>query len=195
MNHADTAVRETGRGLSTMDLVQIGIFAALIAICSWISIPAAVPFTMQTFAVFMAALVLGGKRGMLAVLDYLLMGAIGVPVFHGFTGGIGIILGSTGGYIVGFILTTMIMWALEKPARQNTVIRAVSMVAGLLACYALGTAWFMLVYARANGAISLMTALGWCVFPFVIPDLLKIALAWMVSPLIRRAIQAGGQGR
>ena len=87
----------------TYDMVYIGIFTVLIAVCSWISIPAAVPFTLQTFGVFMAVEVLGGKRGTMAVLVYILMGAVGLPVFAGFQGGIGIIFNTTGGYIVGFL--------------------------------------------------------------------------------------------
>ena len=81
----------------TLDMVYIALFAVLIAVCSWISIPTTVPFTLQTFGVFVTVGVLGGKRGSLAVLIYLLLGAIGVPVFAGFTGGMGIMLGNTGG--------------------------------------------------------------------------------------------------
>ena len=73
----------------TYDLVYIAVFAVVMAVCSWISIPAQVPFTLQTFGVFMAVGVLGGKRGTLAVLVYVLLGAVGVPVFAGFSGGIG----------------------------------------------------------------------------------------------------------
>ena len=91
----------TATRTKTYDMVYIAVFAVLIAICSWISIPMTVPFTLQTFGVFMAVGVLGGKRGSLAVLIYILLGAIGVPVFSGFTGGIGVILNSTGGYIAG----------------------------------------------------------------------------------------------
>ena len=174
--------------LSTKDLVYTGIFVALIAVCSWISVPTTVPFTLQTFAVFMAVLVLGGKRGTLAVVVYILLGAVGVPVFANFTGGAGILLGMTGGYIIGFILTALIMWGMEKIAGGNTFLRIAGMLLGLLACYAAGTAWFIAVYARENGAVGVMTALGWCVFPFIIPDLVKIALAWLVSPVIRKAI-------
>ena len=81
-------------------LVLTGIFAAVVAVCSWISIPAQVPFTLQTFGVFMAVGVLGGKRGTMAVLVYVLLGAVGVPVFAGFSGGIGALLGNSGGYII-----------------------------------------------------------------------------------------------
>lgn len=172
----------------TRDLVLTAIFAALIAICSWISIPAAVPFTLQTFGVFMAVEMLGGKRGSLAVLVYLLLGAVGLPVFAGFTGGMGIIMGSTGGYIVGFLFGALVMWLIETLLPRSTVTSILSMLAGLLVCYALGTAWFMLVYAKDNGPVGLMTVLGWCVFPFIIPDLVKIALAWLLSRRLRRYV-------
>ena len=184
----ETSGIEARRGLSTRDIVFTGIFAALMAVCSWISIPTAVPFTLQTFAVFVSVLVLGGKLGTLAVMVYILLGAAGVPVFANFTGGMGIILGSTGGYIVGFILTALIMWGMEGLGRRNAAWRILSMILGLLACYVLGTIWFMAVYSKANGAIGVMTALGWCVFPFIIPDLIKIAIAWAVSPVLKKAV-------
>ena len=88
--------------IKTLDMVYIAVFAVLIAICTWISIPAVVPFTMQTFAIFLTVGVLGGKRGSLAILIYLLLGAIGMPVFSGFQSGISAILGKTGGYRIYF---------------------------------------------------------------------------------------------
>ena len=184
------AVTKHRQGLETRDIVFAGIFTALIAVCSWISIPTAVPFTLQTFAVFMAVLVLGGKLGTISVIVYIILGAIGVPVFANFTGGMGILLGSTGGYIVGFILTALVMWGFERFGRGNLPMQIVGMLLGLVACYALGTVWFMVVYGKANGAISVMTALGWCVFPFIIPDLIKIAVACAISPVLRKAIQS-----
>ena len=89
----------------TYDLVYIAVFAVLMAVCSWISVPTAVPFTLQTFAVFMAVGVLGGRRGTMSVALYIILGAVGVPVFAGMTGGIGILTGTTGGYIVGFLFS------------------------------------------------------------------------------------------
>ena len=88
----------------TYDLVYIAVFAVLMAVCSWISVPTAVPFNLQTFAVFMAVGVLGGRRGTMSVALYIILGAVGVPVFAGMTGGIGILTGTTGGYIVGYFL-------------------------------------------------------------------------------------------
>ena len=172
----------------TYDMAYIAIFAVLMAICSCISIPMAVPFTLQTFGVFMAVGVLGGKRGSLAVLIYILLGAIGVPVFAGFSGGIGVILNTTGGYIVGFLFSALVMWGMEALLGRKPVIQISSMVLGLIVCYALGTAWFMVVYARNTGAVGLGTVLGWCVIPFIIPDLVKIALAFVLSRKIRKYV-------
>ena len=90
-------------GTKTLDIVYCAIGVALIAVCSWITVPMTVPFTLQTLAVFAVLLLLGGERGTIATLVYVLMGAIGIPVFAGFSGGLGILLGSTGGYIIGFI--------------------------------------------------------------------------------------------
>lgn len=172
----------------TYDMAYIAIFAVLMAVCSWISIPTTVPFTLQTFGVFMAVGILGGKRGTLSVLVYILLGAIGVPVFAGMSGGIGIILNSTGGYIVGFLLSALIMWGMEKLWGKKPVVQIISMVIGLAACYALGTIWFMMVYTRNTGAVGLGTVLGWCVIPFIIPDLVKIALAFVLSRRLRKYV-------
>lgn len=173
----------------TLDMVYIAMFAVVMAICSWISIPATVPFTLQTFGVFLAVGVLGGKRGSLSVLIYLLLGAIGVPVFAGFAGGLTAILGSTGGYIVGFLFSALVMWAMETLLGKKTWVLALSMVVGLVVCYAFGTAWFMTVYAKNTGAIGLMTALGWCVFPYIIPDVIKIVLALAICKRLAKAIR------
>lgn len=162
---------------SAKDMAYVAIMAVVIAICSWISIPTTVPFTLQTFAVFLAVGVLGGRRGTFAVLVFILLGAVGVPVFAGFQGGIGVLLGTTGGYIIGFLLSALLYWAMTRALGEKTPVMVAAMVLGLIVCYAFGTAWFMIVYARNAGAIGLGTALGWCVFPFVIPDLVKIALA------------------
>lgn len=175
--------------MRTVDMAYIAMFAVVMAVCAWISIPAAVPFTLQTLGVFLAVGMLGGKRGTLAVLIYLLLGAVGTPVFAGFNGGLGYMLGSTGGYIVGFLLSALTMWGFEAALGRKTWVLAVSMVLGLAVCYAFGTAWFMVVYAKNTGAIGLMTALGWCVIPYIVPDLVKIALALLLQKLLSAAIR------
>ena len=173
----------------TYDLVYISIFVVLIAICSWISIPLTVPVTLQTFGVFIAVGLLGGKRGTLAVLVYILMGAIGIPVFSGFTGGIGILAGTTGGYIVGFLFSALLMWGMEKLFGKDTKVLAGSMILGLAVCYAVGTLWFMAVYAASSGPVGILTVLGWCVFPFIIPDIAKIALALILTKRLSGVIR------
>lgn len=173
----------------TVDMAYIALFAVMIAVCSWISIPATVPFTLQTFGVFLAVGVLGGKRGTLAVLVYLLLGMVGLPVFAGFSGGMGCLLGSTGGYIVGFLFSALVMWAMERFLGKKPWVLALSMVLGLIVCYAFGTVWFMQVYAKTTGAIGLWTALGWCVFPYILPDLVKIVLAMVLCKRLAAAIR------
>ena len=172
----------------TYDMVYIAVFAVVMAVCSWISIPAQVPFTLQTFGVSMAVGVLGGKRGTIAVLVYILLGAIGIPVFAGFSGGIGALFGMSGGYIIGFLFSAIVMWGLENLIGRKPVMQIISMIAGLIVCYGFGTVWFMIVYARTTGAVGLATVLGWCVIPFIIPDLIKIALAFALSGRVRKHV-------
>ena len=170
------------------DLVYISIGAALIAICSWISIPTAVPFTLQTFAVFLLLCLLGGERGTIATLIYVLLGAVGVPVFAGFTGGVGVLFGNTGGYILGFILMGIIYIFLTKLFGNKNVMKIIALVLGLIVCYAFGTVWFMYVYMKNTGDVGLLTVLSWCVFPFIIPDIIKLVLAFGISKRVEPAI-------
>ena len=163
--------------MRTQELARAALFAALIAICSWISIPTAVPFTLQTFAVFLALGVLGGKLGTLSVAVYLLLGAVGLPVFAGFQGGLGALLGTTGGYLAGFLLTALTVWGAERRLGKSAPVFLVSCLAGLGLCYLFGTVWFAAVYASSSGPVGLAAVLGWCVAPFVLPDLAKLALA------------------
>ena len=192
------------RNSKLTDMILIGLFAALIAVCAQIQIPAAVPFTLQTFAIFLAVGLLGGKRGTVSVVIYILLGMVGLPVFAGFRGGIAALLGTTGGYIIGFIFSALLMWALEKPVSslfgketgadsKKNIFRkmagpAISMILGLIVCYIFGTAWFVIVYTNTKEPIGIMTALGWCVFPFIIPDLIKIALALVLTLRLRKFV-------
>lgn len=170
----------------TRDIVYMSVFTAMISICSWISIPASIPFTLQTMGVFMTVGLLGGKRGTLTVLTYILLGAIGVPVFAGLTGGVSVLLGTTGGYIIGFLLSALLMWGIETIMGRNQIVLAFSMIAGLIVCYVFGTAWFMMIYTQHSGVIGLSTVLGWCVIPFIIPDLIKIGVALFLTNRLKK---------
>ena len=171
---------------TTRDLVMTAFMSVIIAVCSWISIPiGTVPFTLQTFAVFLSMLVLGGKKGTFAVLVYIMLGAVGIPVFAEFTNGIGVILGTTGGYILGFIIIGLIYMLAEKLSDGNLIICIFSLVIGLLLCYAFGTAWFIKVYSKTE-EIDIVTALKWCVIPFIIPDIAKLGFAVLISGRIKK---------
>ena len=177
--------------LSVRDLAYMAIGAALIAVCSWLSIPFTVPFTLQSFAVCLLAALLGWKRGVLTVLVYMLLGAAGLPVFSGFKAGAGVLLGATGGYIVGFLLTALVIGLAADRFGAKVLPLALAMLLGMLLCYACGTAWFVVVYTRSSGPIGVWGALTWCVFPFLIPDALKCALALILARRLRPILNRG----
>ena len=176
--------------LRVKDVSLIALFASFIVVCSWISIPFVVPFTLQTFAVFLALIVLGGLRGTLSILTYILLGIIGLPVFANFNGGFAYLIGPTGGYIVGFLLTGLLMWALEKPfSKKNDGFLIISMLLGLIVCYACGTIWFRIVYLNKGNDITIMKVLFTCVIPFIIPDILKIVVALVIKNKLKKLIK------
>ena len=178
--------------LRTLDMAYIALFAVLMAVCAWITVPLPKPlvqFTLQTFAMFMALTTLGGRRGLYAMVVYLLLGAVGVPVFSGFRGGLGVLLDTTGGYIIGFAAAALVYWLLTAKLGDSLPVKIAACVLGLAVCYAFGTAWFMVVYAQNSGPVGLMTALGWCVFPYIIPDLVKLALAVLLSRRVKKFLK------
>ncbi|MGN1457838.1 MAG: biotin transporter BioY [Acutalibacteraceae bacterium] len=161
------------------DMVYVAVFAAIISVLAQISIPLGiiVPFTLQTLGVFIASAMLGWKRGTLSVILYVLLGVIGLPVFAGFSGGVSVLFGPTGGYIIGFIFTALAVGFMTDKLGRKLWVLAVSMVVGLLLCYIFGTAWFIILYNMQGKVMDLITALGYCVFPFLIADGLKIIVA------------------
>lgn len=180
--------KTTNSVFTTKEMVLMAMMAAVTAVCSWISVPAEVPFTLQTFAVFCTIGILGGYRGVFSILVYILLGAVGIPVFSGMKGGAGVLFGATGGYIIGFIFIALVCMAAEKVFGKHLAVSIAAMLVGLLVCYAFGTAWFMYIYTRKNGAVTLAKALRLCVIPFIIPDILKLILAVLVSGRIRKSI-------
>lgn len=171
---------KTNNFKNTKNLAQISMFAVIIALCSWLAIPSAVPFTMQTFAIFCSLGILGGKKGLMSIIIYIMLGLFGVPVFSGFKAGPTALFGATGGYIIGFIFFALVFWLITKVFGSKPFAVTFGMLAGLIVCYAFGTAWFIIIYTKTNAAVTLMTALSWCVIPFIVPDLLKLAAALFV---------------
>lgn len=184
MTNTTTATRWTAH-----ELCASALGAALIAVCAWISIPATVPFTLQTFAVFLVTALLGLKCGTLSVLVYLLLGMVGLPVFSGFQGGIGTLMGVTGGYLVGFIFIALSVGLLTKRFGRSFPVLVGSMVLGLLICYAFGSAWFLVLYTRSSGSIALGAVLAKCVLPFLPVDAVKILLAAFLTGRLKSVIR------
>ena len=174
------------------DIVLIALFSAIIVVCSFITIPAVVPFTLQTFAVFLCLNILGAKKGIISILIYILLGVAGLPVFSGFNGGIGALLNVTGGYIIGFIFSALIFWVITSVfnKKPRKIIKIIASFVALIGCYIFGTLWYVLLYIKNGDTISFISALTICVLPFIIPDVLKIILSVAIS---ERITKLGGE--
>ncbi len=173
--------------LHIKDMLQASLFGAVIAVCAFISVPFAVPFTLQLFAVFCAAALLGTRRAVLSVLIYILLGAAGLPVFSGFRGGFGVLFGATGGFVIGFVFCAFIEGLLVSRLGHGIHTLIFSMIAGLSACYVFGAFQYAYVTFGHLGRSELRAAFGICVLPFVVPDLLKIFLAAVISSRLYRS--------
>ena len=160
-------------------MVLCSLFAALTAICAWISIPLpAVSFTMQTFAVLLALGILGGRWGSMTILLYLLLGIIGLPVFAGFRGGAASLLEPTGGFLWGFLAGSLAYWLTERLGKLP------AMICALAVSYLCGSWWFS-VYA----GVGFLPAVTVCVLPWLIPDGIKLALAYGLSRRIGKHLK------
>lgn len=180
------------------DLVLIAISAALITVCSWISIPLGpVPFTLQTMAILAVMLTCGGRRGTISILVYLVMGACGIPVFAGFKGGVTSLIGPTGGFLVGFLIAGLIYWLLEKlifkklmtSTVKTWIFGAINSVIFEVVLYIVGVIWFMTVYAAKTGPIGLGAVMTMCVIPFIIPDIVKLIGAVIIGERARKLVK------
>ncbi|WP_295749667.1 biotin transporter BioY [uncultured Oscillibacter sp.] len=183
---------KTASQLRTKDLTLVALFTVLMAVCAWVSVPVPAPFvqfTMQTFAIFAALFSLGGKRGTYAVAAYLLLGAVGAPVFSNFRGGLSVLLGATGGYILGFFFTALLYWLMTAKLGETLPVKIAASILGMATCYAFGTIWYLTLYAQMGKPMGVLTALGYCVFPFLIPDLAKLALAALLSQRVGKYLR------
>lgn len=163
----------------TKNLLYSALGAALIAASAMLSVPAPVPFTLQSLAVLIVAGVLGEKRGSAAVLVYLLLGAVGVPVFSGFRGGVGVLLGATGGYLLGFLPMAWLTGYTGRIWKRPFF----GMLLATAVLYAVGTAWYAILYGGSIGSVLLT-----CVVPFLVPDAIKAVLALYLTRRIRASL-------
>lgn len=172
------------RSHSLYNLILSGLFASVTVLCAWITIPTAIPFTLQTLAIFLTALLLEAKYGLLSVFIYISMGLIGLPVFSGFQGGVGVLLGPTGGFIMGFLFIILMSALFRKVFPDKMLWRIISISAGLLLCYLSGTLWFMFV---SNA--DFLSALTICILPCLPFDIIKIATALILYKRLRNIVK------
>ena len=165
-------------------MVFTALFAALICVAAPFSIQVGpIPISLATFAIYLTGAMLGGKRGVVATAVYILIGAVGLPVFSGFRGGFGALFGPTGGYIIGYIplvLITGIFAEMNAKKINRAIVTFIGMILATAALYTFGTAWFMIVLGS-----DLITALGTCVLPFLLGDTIKIVCATALSVPLR----------
>lgn len=199
MNERRYAMAQQNNSLSnTRNLVLCAMCAAVTCILAPLSIPMAggVPISLATFAVMLAGVLLGGSLGAISQLIYVLLGAVGLPVFAGWTGGLGNVLGMTGGYIIGYIPCAWLTGLIYKKFGGNAIrpvkiiFMVLGMIAGTIALYVIGTAWFIFVTG-----MDLKASLAACVLPFIPGDFIKMAAVVLISlpmePAIRKSVYAG----
>jgi len=176
--------------LKTNGMILCALFAALTGVGGLIAIPlpfTPVPITLQTFFTFLAGAILGKYLGALSQLIYLLLGVVGLPVFAKGSSGIGVLLGPTGGYLIGFIPAAFLVgYLLERREKPSFGLIFLAMVVGVVAIYLPGVGWLMWV-ARMN----LVKALLLGVLPFMPGDAVKIVVGALImkrATRLRKAI-------
>ena len=173
------------KGTGVYNLIIAGLFTALMVVSTFISIPAPVPFTFQIFVVFLSRYhyLINHKQlkySLLSLISYVLLGVAGIPVFSGFQGGIGVLTGPTGGYILGFLFIVLTVGIARKFKRNSNVILLLSMGVGLAMCYLFGSIWYG--YVTKTDTLS---AFAICVLPYVIFDVAKLLLAFIISKRLK----------
>ena len=168
----------------TRNIAYIGLATAILCVLAPLSVPSGiVPVSLATFAVFFVSATLGWKRGTLAVIVYILLGLIGLPVFANFNAGVGIVAGPTGGFIVGYVFCALITGLLVDLFGKHKFVYPLAMASGLVCCYLFGTFWYMF-----SQYVSFAVALTACVVPFLFFDAIKIAVASFLSVFIRKTL-------
>ena len=169
-------------------MTSIALMAAVICVVGPFTLPIGpVPITLAPLAILLSVYILGTKKGTIALLIYLLIGAVGVPVFSGFTGGVGKLAGPTGGYLIGYIIFALIAgWFIHR-FYDKVVIQFLGMVLALAVLYAFGTAWLAYSAGMTFGA-----ALAVGVLPFIVFDLIKIVIAIVLGRAVRSRLLRSG---
>ena len=175
---------QTLRTTNTYAMAVTALMTAVTCILAPLSIPIGpVPISLTNLVIYFSLFILGTKKGTISYLIYLLLGLVGLPVFSGFTGGPAKLAGPTGGYIIGFIVMAVIA-GLVIDNCHKPLIQLVGMIAGTIVCYLFGTVWFCIVADSTFKA-----ALGICVIPFIPADLIKMIIAMIIGPMIKKRIR------
>lgn len=188
--------------LTTKTLTLTALCAALLCVLSPMSIPlpGGVPISLATLAAAFAGALLGPKYGTLSVLIYLLLGAFGLPVFAGYSGGFSSFVKPSSGYLIGYVflafLTGLLYHTFSRSVKgaQKLVLLFLAQLAGEVVLYIFGTAWFIyLMGAQGNAAMATLGgALGACVIPFLPGDCAKMIVVCLIIPALERALNAAG---
>lgn len=167
------------------NMALISVMAALICVLAPVAIPVGtIPITLATFVIYITAALLGPKRGTFATLLYIAIGMIGVPVFSAYRSGFGVVLGATGGYIIGYIPLAFISGLFVYRNKKNFIFYPLGMVVGTFVLYTVGTIWYMVL--MDSGLVESLLA---CVVPFLLFDLIKIIIASLIVYLIHQRIE------
>jgi biotin transport system substrate-specific component len=178
---ATAAIPDTKASHSLRRTVYASLVAALTAAGAYIFVPIGpVPIVLQNMFVFLAGLLLGSRWGLVSVCLYLLAGICGLPVFAGGTGGLGRILGPTGGFLLGYLPVVYLVGLVSERLPRRIVWDVAAMVAGAVVLYACGLVWLMAVTGLPF-AKALMVGM----YPFLIGDALKIAAAALIAKAVR----------
>jgi biotin transport system substrate-specific component len=182
---------ERGRSLNVAMMTRVALMAAVTAVAAQITVPIEpVPFTFQVLAVILSGLLLGPRYGALAQVIYVLVGAVGAPVFAGFRGGLGIVFGDTGGYLLSYPFAAAVAGLAARAVsndqrRQALLASLLCGCAALAVIYALGATWLSVI-----AGLSPAAALATGVLPFVVFDLVKVVVAALVAVAAAPAIAA-----
>lgn len=168
------------------NMIIISLFATLMCIGAWIHFPSAVPATMQTFVVFCALGLMGSKKTFIMLIIYVLMGALGLPVFSGFTGGIGALTGPTAGFIWGFLLGVPVFYVFEKYFFHKKSLTVTGYILYILLHYIPGALWYCYFTTAGLSLYGIISSFLITVAPFIIPDAVKLILSFIVVAKIRK---------
>lgn len=192
-NNTRNTTHNREKRMESRSITMIALMTAVTCVLGPLSIPIGpIPVSLTNFAIYLTVYLLGWKKGSISYLIYLLIGVTGVPVFSSFSGGIGKLLGPTGGYLAGFLFMAVIAgWFIQKFSGGKPVqilLCFLGMILGTAVCYVFGTIWFVKVYAGTDTPYTYGAALAACVYPFIPGDLVKIAAAAFLGPQLRRAL-------